>query len=140
MIMDVKGLWKVDKILGFDDDFNQVWKDAQAMIDDPSVDEDEKQAAKALVEFGDDGFVRMMMPLPEGVTQAEIDEAVAAGEIEVSGDMMVAEKHPYKEEDGKVLYDSGTQGEAFGEEVSPWLEIKETENGIEMFTFKLIKA
>lgn len=138
--MDVIGIWKVDKIMGFDDDFNQVWKDAQAIINNPDADEDEKNMAKAQVEFGDDGMVRMMMPLPEGISQEEIDAAVAEGEIEVKGDMMIAEKHPWKEEDGKVLYDSGTEGEAFGEEVSPWLEIKKTDNGIEMFTFQLVKA
>lgn len=138
--MDVKGIWKVNKIMGFDDDYNQVWKDAEAIINDPSADSDEKQMAKAQVEFGDDGFVKMMMSLPEGVSQEEIDEAVAAGEIEVCGNMMVAEKHPWKEEDGKVLYDSGTEGEVLGEEVSPWLEITETEDGIEMFMLKLVKA
>ena len=138
--MDVKGLWKVDKIIGYDDDFNQIWKDAQAIIDSPDADDDEKQMANAQVEFGDDGFVRMMMPLPEGISQAEIDEAVAAGEIEVKGDMMVAEKHAWKEEDGKVLFDSGTQGEFLDEEVSPWVEITETDGGIEMFTFQLKKA
>ena len=138
--MDVKGLWKVNKILGFDEDFNQIWKDAQAILDDPDADDDEKNAAKALVEFGDDGMVRMMMPFPEGVTQEEIDAAVSEGEIEVSGDMMVAEKHPWKEEDGKIFFDSGTQGEALGEEVSPWQEVTASDDGIELFTLKLIKA
>ena len=140
MIMDGRGLWKVDKIMGFDDDYNQVWKDAEAILNDPAADDDEKQAVKSLVEFGDDGIVRLMMPLPEGVTQEEIDEAVAAGEIEVRDGMMIAEQHEWKEEDGKVFYDSGTEGEVCGEEVSPWIEITETDNGIEMFTFRLVKA
>ena len=43
--MDVKGLWKVEKLLGFDEEYNQIWKDAQAIIDDASADEDEKKAA-----------------------------------------------------------------------------------------------
>ncbi|MCR5652565.1 MAG: hypothetical protein K6F88_02065 [Ruminococcus sp.] len=138
--MDVKGLWKASHILAFDEEYNQVWKDAEEILNDPNLDEDEKQPAKAMVEFGDDGFVRMMMPLPEGISQEEIDAAVAEGEIEVQGDMMVAEKYPWKEEDGKIFYDSGMEGEFVGEEVSPWVEIVETDNGIEMFTFKLIRA
>ena len=138
--MDIKGLWKVDKILGFDDDFNQIWKDAQAILNDSAADDDEKNMAKSVVEFGDDGIIKMMMPLPEGISQEEIDAAVAEGEIEVSGDMMIAEKHPWKEEDGKILFDSGIEGEAFGEEVSSWQEVTVTDNGIELFTFKLIKA
>lgn len=138
--MDIKGLWKVDKILGFDDDFNQIWKDAQAILDDPNADGDEKNMAKSLLEFCDDGMINMMMPLPEGISQEEIDAAVAEGEIEVSGDMMIAEKHPWKEEDGKIFFDSGTEGEAFGEEVSPWQEVTVTDDGIELFAFKLIKA
>ncbi|MBR2108707.1 MAG: hypothetical protein IJ932_01995 [Ruminococcus sp.] len=138
--MDIKGLWKVDKILGFDDDFNQIWKDAQAILNDSAADDDEKNMAKSVVEFGDDGIIKMMMPLPEGISQEEIDAAVAEGEIEVSGDMMIAEKHPWKEEDGKIFFDSGIEGEAFGEEVSSWQEVTVTDNGIELFTFKLIKA
>ena len=137
MNMDIKGLWKVDKLIGFDDDFNQIWKDAQAILADPSADDDEKNMAKSVVEIGDDGIIKMMMPLPEGISQEEIDEAVAAGEIEVSGDMMIAEKHAWKEEDGKFFFDSGIEGEALGEEVSPWEEIKVSDDGIKLFTFKL---
>ena len=138
--MEILGLWKADKVLSFDEDYNQIWKDAEEILNDPTLDEDDKQPAKAVVEFGDDGFVRMMMPLPDGISQEEIDAAVAEGEIEVSGDMMVAEKYPWKEENGKFFYDSGTEGEVLGEEVSPWIEITADGNGIEMFTFKLVRA
>ena len=138
--MDVKGLWKVDKVIGFDENYDQIWKDAQAIINDPEADADEKQMAQAQVEFGDDGVVRMMLPIPEGIPKEELDAAVAEGEIELRGNQMKAEQHPWKEEDGKFFFDSGIQGEAFGEELSSWEEIVETENGIAMFTFKLIKA
>jgi len=105
-IIDILGSWKVDKMLSFDGNFNQVWKDAAEIINDPELDDDDKQMARAIANFGDDGVLKLMMPLPEGVSQEEIDEAVAAGEIEVEGDMMIAEKHPWKEEDGKILYDN----------------------------------
>ncbi len=138
--MDIKGLWKVDKVIGFDENYDQIWKDAQAIINDPEADADEKQMAQAKVEFGDDGMVRMLMAIPEDLPKEELDAAVAEGEIELRGDMMVAEQHPWKEEDSKFFFDSGIQGEAFGEELSSWEEITETENGIEMFTFRLVKA
>ena len=90
--MDVKGLWKVDKVIGFDENYDQIWKDAQAIINDPEADANEKQMAQAQVEFGDDGVVRMMLPIPEGIPKEELDAAVAEGEIELRGNMMVAEQ------------------------------------------------
>ena len=53
---------------------------------------------------------------------------------------MIVEEHPWKEEDGKYYYDSGIQGEVLGEPVSPWMEIQETEDGIEWMTYRLVKA
>ena len=45
-----------------------------------------------------------------------------------------------KEENGKYYYDSGIQGEVLGEPVSPWMEIQETEDGIEWMAYRLVKA
>ena len=140
MIMDIKGLWKADKVLSFDENFDQVWKDAEAILNDPTLDEDDKQAALTVIEIGEDGILRMMIPLPDGISQEEIDAAVEEGEIEVVGDMMVVGKHEWKEEDGKFFFDSGIQGEVLGEEVSPWEEIIVTDDGIQLFTFKMVRA
>ncbi len=53
---------------------------------------------------------------------------------------MIVEEHPWKEENGKYYYDSGIQGEVLGEPVSPWMEIQETEDGIEWMIYRLVKA
>ena len=83
----------------------------------------------------------MLAPIPETVPQEEIDRAAAAGEVELCGSRtMVVERHPWKEENGKYYYDSGIQGEVMGEEFSPWMEIKETEDGIEWMICRLVKA
>lgn len=54
-------------------------------------------------------------------------------------DKILLETYPIKVEDGKLLYDSGEKGEALGEEVSPWREIKETADGIEFAWYRLVK-
>ena len=147
------GKWKLHSVMTFDDNDMPVYLTPEEYLNSPMpyVDETDEEAVAdemrerrkmidTMIKICEDGKLYMLSPLPEGVSQEEIDAAVAEGEIEVEGNMMIAEKHPWKEEDGKILYDSGTEGEAFGEEVSPWLEIKETDNGIEMFTFQLVKA
>ena len=91
--------------------------------------------------FDADGILRVLAPIPETVPQEEIDRAAAAGEVELCGSRtMVVERHFWKEENGKYYYDSGIQGEVMGEEFSPWMEIKETEDGIEWMICRLVKA
>ena len=57
-----------------------------------------------------------------------IDKAVAEG-CEVVGSCIVAGKHVWKEEDGKILYNTNITGEIFDEELSPWAEIEADADG-----------
>ena len=74
-----------------------------------------------------------------GAARAFADEMVAAGEMELYDGYLVYEKHPWKEEDGKVLFDSGMKGEVFGEAVSPWVEIKGSDDELFLFSYKLVR-
>ena len=70
-----------------------------------------------------------------------LNRAAAAGEVRLfDSRSMIVEEHPWKEEDGKYYYDSGIQGEVLGEPVSSWMEIQETEDGIEWMIYRLVKA
>ena len=61
-------------------------------------------------------------------SQSAIDEAVSRGAV-VAGDFLAMEKREWKEDGGKILYNTQIVGEFLGEEVSPWAEITEDENG-----------
>lgn len=84
----------------------------------------------AVVEFTPDHKVLTWMPLPEGVSEEEIEEAVKAGEIlAVDGGMFAVEEKKWKSLDGKYYYDTGEHRESFGETLSSWDEIKTDDNG-----------
>lgn len=50
----------------------------------------------------EDGKCYMLMPLPEGVSQAEVDKAVAAGYIKLYDGMMTDDPFVWEERDGKL--------------------------------------
>ena len=139
--MVYSGLWKLKEVLSFNENFERVWKSVDELLADENTDPSDKKLYSMVIEFADDGFVKMMMPIPDGVSQEEIDEALSSGELELYGDnMMVFEKHPWKEENGKVKYDTGVKGEVFGESVDPWDEIREEDGMIRMLTYHLVRA
>lgn len=135
------GKWKLKEVLTFNEDFERVWKSVDELLADESIDDSDKRLYSMMLEFSDDGFIRMMMAIPEDVPQDEIDAAVQSGELEIfENNMMVFEKHQWKEADGKIMYDTGVKGEVFGEPVDPWEEIKEEDGMIKMLTYHLVKA
>ena len=139
--MVYSGLWKLKEVLVFNEDFERVWKSVDELLADENTDSSDKKLYSMLIEFSDDGFVKMMMPIPEGVSQEEIDEALSSGELELYGDnLMVFEKHPWKETDGKIKYDTGTKGTVFGEPIDPWDEVKEEDGMVRILTYHLVRA
>ena len=82
----------------------------------------------------------MVVPIPEGVSQEQIDQAVASGQIDLYGDRFMAlEKHPWKVEGGKLMIDTGAKGEVFGEAVSPWTEATVVDGVMQYVAYRLIK-
>lgn len=102
---------------------------AAGEIDEEEV-KDTMKPFGAVVEFTPDHKVLTWMPLPEGVSEEEIKEAVKAGEILAAKDgMFAAEAKEWKSLDGKYYYNTGEHRESFGETLSSWDEIKTDENG-----------
>ncbi|MBQ9985494.1 MAG: hypothetical protein IJP38_04240 [Oscillospiraceae bacterium] len=91
--------------------------DEEAVADEMK---ERKQMTGSCIEVCEDGNLYMLMPLPEGVTQAEVDEAVAAGHIEVRNGMLCGNSMPWEERDGKLWIDTGIEGEVFGEKADTW--------------------
>ncbi len=139
MAPNVLGIWKIKASLCYDDDMKQSWRTVEDLLADDSVED--KDSYKSVFVFNEDGYLLSAVPTPDDMTKEEVDEMVAAGEVEKFGDRyLVVEKHRWKEEDGKIYYDSGTTGEFLGEEVSPWIEIAGTDEELEFLMYKLVRA
>ena len=118
------GKWEVSAVLSFmDGEMKWVTREEANNIEDFDL-----SMFGAVMEFTPDGTVLDMMKIPQGMTQDEINKAISEG-AELVGDFFVTGKHEWKEEDGKLLYNTQVTGEVLGEELSPWVEIPENENG-----------
>ena len=131
--MEFIGRWLFHSVGVMGEDGKLTYMDADGYINSPMpyVDENDAEAVKSELderkmlvgscfEVCDDGSLYMLFPIPDGVTQEEIDEAVEAGEISLRGGMMVTKAMPWEIRDGKLWFDSGIEGEVFGEEADPW--------------------
>lgn len=139
--MEIKGLWKLKEVMTFNEKFERLWRNVEDVINDETTEESDKRMLSTMVEFTDDGQLLMMMPVPEGTPQEQIDQALASGELELNENgMMIYEKHPYKTEDGKISYDTGAKVEVLGERVSSWDEIKINGDMIQLMMYRFVKA
>ncbi|MBR2254222.1 MAG: hypothetical protein IJ856_00125 [Candidatus Methanomethylophilaceae archaeon] len=137
MAIDVVGRWRIKEVLLMDSDLNKTWRSVEDIMADDSIDDKNIYLSKA--EFLENGRLLMMLEKPDDISQEEIDEMVSSGEMELYGDYLVYEKFPWKVEDGKVMFDTGTKGEFLEEEVSPWAEITGNDEEILLFTYKLVR-
>ena len=90
--MDFIGKWKFHSIGVFNDNDELIYLTAEGYLaspmlyidetDEDAANEEMKERKKTIgmqIKICDDGKMYMLMPLPEGVSQAEVDKAVAAG-------------------------------------------------------------
>ena len=110
---------------------------------DPDAAENEMRQRKLTVggcmEICDDGKLYMLLPYPEGVTQEEIDEAVKSGEITVKNGLICSDAIPWENRNGELWYDSGIEGEAFGEKTDPWISASTEEGFLTFMTTRYVK-
>lgn len=93
----------------------------------PYIDETDEEAVQdelrerktmigAQIEICEDGKMYVLMPLPEGASQKEIDAAIAEGQISLRDGMMVSGAETWETRDGMLWYttelsnDGWTQG------------------------------
>ncbi|MBR6873107.1 MAG: hypothetical protein IKN17_06345 [Ruminococcus sp.] len=139
--MDIIGTWKIAKVMTRDEAFNAVWCPVEEYLADPAVDADFKKGVDGgKLIFSEDGTISFLAKIPEGVSQEEIDAALASGELVMMGDLMVIEKKAWKEVDGVYKFDTGAKGEVLGEPIDPWAPVKFTDDGLlEMMTYQYVK-
>lgn len=138
-MMNLIGKWSIAQMMHFDEEKGLVWTDAAEILAKEADDKEMQMMVKTEVLIEEDGSMTFLSPLPEGVSQEEIDEAVAAGELTLRDGKMIVGQNHWKVEDGKLMADTGLEGEILDEKVGPWEEIKEVEDGMIQFAFYHLK-
>lgn len=139
--MDLIGKWQVAEVMQFDEEKGLIWTKVSDLLAREDADEEAQMFAKTIFLFEEDGSLTMLSPLPEDVSQEEIDEAAAAGEITLRDGQMVTGENHWKVEGDKLFADTGAEVEVLGEAAGPWEEIKQVDDHtIENMMFRLQKA
>ena len=129
--MNPIGKWKVKQVLRFSPENGMEWKTLEE-LEAQGVDEDDLSMYRnSVMIFHENGTVETLMTLPADCTQEQIEAAIAEGH-EIRDGMMVVDQKEWKTEDGKTLFNGGTEGEVLGDEVSPWIELREVDGLIEV--------
>jgi hypothetical protein len=117
-----------------------VEKNVEDILADPNIDDGDKKMLYVKFLFDEDGWVKTLMDIPEDLPKQDLDEMLASGEFELQDDKLVIEKKEWKQEDGKIKFNSGVKGEVLGEAVDPWEEITENADGsIKFLTYTLAR-
>ena len=121
--MDVRGIWKVKEVHVPTPDGEKVFTP-----DNPPEDERFEGAVEMTqyrTEFAEDGTLNTLMFVPED----KRGEAAKHGVVVREDGYAAVESTVWKEENGKIYYDTEIEGEVLGEKVDSFAEIPVTEDG-----------
>lgn len=121
--MDVRGVWKVKEVHVPTPDGEKVFTP-----DNPPEDERFEGAVEMMqyrTEFAEDGTLNTLMLVPEEMRE----EAAKHGAVVREDGYAAVESTVWKEENGKIYYDTEIEGEVLGEKVDSFAEIPVTEDG-----------
>ncbi|MBE6679109.1 MAG: hypothetical protein E7598_01155 [Ruminococcaceae bacterium] len=151
--MNYIGKWVFHSIGEMTEDGELRYMNAEEYIASPMPYIDENDAEEVADELAErkktvgmelrvlsDGTLYMLMPIPEGVSKEEVDEAVAAGEITLYDGMMCDSPKKWEERDGTLWFDSGIHGEVFGEAADPWVKATDDDGFFNFMSFRFVKG
>ena len=130
--MDIRGIWKVKKIRVPTPDGETVFTP-----DNPPADERFEGSAELMqcrAEFAEDGVLNTLMFVPEDMRE----EAAKHGAVVREDGYTAIESTVWKEENGKIYYDTKIEGEVLGEPVDSFSEIPVTEDGCLLYGLGMI--
>jgi len=140
-MINLIGKWNVSGMIHFDEEKGMVWAKKEDLIAQEELDSEMAMMLDTEALFEEDGSLVLLSPLPADVSQEEIDEALAAGELELKDGKMITGQYHWKVENGTNMADTGMEGEVLGEKVGPWEEVKEIDDHtIQIMTFQFSKA
>ena len=137
--MDLIGRWKIVEAIRFDENFKPEWASIEEILADEELEPEDKIMYSSFMDFTEDGRVLNLAPIPEELSQEDIDEAVKSGEMELYDGYIKLSEHRWKAEDGKYYFDTHIKGEFLGEELSSWVEIPVIDGKIEILTSRIVK-
>ena len=130
--MDIRGIWKVKEVRVPTPDGTKVFTP-----DNPPADERFEGSAELMqcrTEFAEDGVLNTLMFVPEDMRE----EAAKHGAVVREDGYAAVESTVWKEENGKIYYDTKIEGEVLGEPVDPFSEIPVTEDGCLLYGLGMI--
>lgn len=146
--MSYVGKWVFHSIGMIDEADNLVFLNAEEYLDAPMpyVDTSDADAVAdelkerrlmigGQVAVCEGGKLYMLMPLPEGVPQAEVDRAVAAGIIKLYDGMIADEPRAWEERDGELWLEVGE-----GMSETGWAKISGDDGFLLLMTTRYIKS
>ena len=130
--MDIRGIWKVKEVRVPTPDGEKVFTP-----DNPPTDERFEGSAEMMqyrTEFAEDGVLNTLMFVPED----KRGEAAKHGVVVREDGYAAVENTVWKEENGKIYYDTKIDGEVFGEKVDSFAEIPVTEDECLLYSYGMI--
>ena len=130
--MDICGIWKVKEVRVPTPDGVKVFTP-----DNPPEDERFEGSAELMqyrTEFAEDGMLNTLMFVPEEMRE----EAAKHGAVVREDGYAAIESTTWKEENGKLYYDTKIEGEVLGEKVDSFAEIPVTEDGCLLYGLGMI--
>ncbi len=150
--MSYIGKWHFHSIGIRDENMDLIYVKSEEFISSPMpyVDESDeeaiadeikqrKQIVNSYMEINPDGKLYLLMPVPEGVSDEELNESVKAGYVHLRDGMLCDNAMEWEERDGKLWINSGIEGEAFGEATDPWICASDDDGLISFITTRYEK-
>ena len=137
--MSLIGKWKIVEAIRFNENFQPEWAPVEEILADADLEPEDKIMYSSFMDFTEDGRVLNLAPIPEELSQEDIDEAVKSGEMELYDGYIKLSEYRWKAEDGKYYFDTHIKGEFLGEELSSWVEIPVIDGKIEILTSRIVK-
>ena len=130
--MDIRGIWKVKEIRVPTPDGEKI------LTPDCPPEEEQFEGSAELMqyrtEFAEDGVLNTLMFVPEDMRE----EAAKHGAVVREDGYAAVESTVWKEETGKIYYDTKIEGEVLGEPVDSFSEIPVTEDGCLLYGLGMI--
>ena len=137
--MSLVGIWKIVEAIRFNENFEHEWVPIEEILADEELEPEDKIMYSSFMDFTEDGRVLNLSPIPEDLSQEEIDEVVENGEYELYDGYIKLSEYSWKTENGKYYFDTHIKGEILGDEVPSWVELNIVDGVMDLTTLRIVK-
>ena len=151
--MNYIGNWIFDSIGTLDDEKGFIFLSSNEYLASPMpyIDETDEEAVQdemnerkkmvgMQVKICDDGKLYLLMPIPEGVSEKELQAATASGRFMLIDGMLTDKAIAWEERDGELWYDTGIEGEVFDEKADSWVKGIDKDGYFTFATIRFVKV